>query len=130
MRKRWKWKTYKMFWSSFEDVDLFACICLSACLPEYLYLSSVSDIYTFLKSQISPLHFVSSLIVDQLVHPVSSVYRKVDNAQVWISYTTNLFRKQRILSSDLGHAAQTCCPFCDSCWIDNRLFLLLRRRCP
>lgn len=29
-------ETYKMFCNSFEDVDLFACICFSACLPEYL----------------------------------------------------------------------------------------------
>lgn len=29
-------ESYKMFCNSLEDVDLFACICLSACLPEYL----------------------------------------------------------------------------------------------
>lgn len=28
--------TYKMFCSSLEEVDRFACICFSACLLEYL----------------------------------------------------------------------------------------------
>lgn len=41
--------TYKIFWSSLEDVDLFACICLSACLLEYLWaLSSAFVVLHFL----------------------------------------------------------------------------------
>lgn len=50
--------TYKMFWSSFEDVDLFACICFSACLPEYLFSYQLSVIYATKKPTIA-FHSVS-----------------------------------------------------------------------
>jgi hypothetical protein len=56
--------TYKIFCNSFDDVDLFACICLRACLLEYLFLLSVSAISTFRDEQNVPLHFISSLIID------------------------------------------------------------------
>jgi hypothetical protein len=57
--------TYKIFCNSFDDVDLFACICLSACLPEYLlFLISFFPLTRVEVSKNIPLHFIPSLIID------------------------------------------------------------------
>lgn len=58
--------TYKIFCSSLVEVDLFACICLSACLLEYL-VSSSAELSACFSVKVIPLHLISSLIINQLL---------------------------------------------------------------
>jgi hypothetical protein len=58
-REMGKGSTHKMFCNSLVEVDLFACICLSACLLEYL-VSLLAQPSTHIQSRHTiASHFVS-----------------------------------------------------------------------